>query len=208
MSSTTAFIDSSAIEFAAALLVAGGIMCLSIAAGVREHLKKKRKKQEKQYYKATHVKTVTLTDLMMFGTIEAEYDDQTGILTAEQAALPKFGNQAPNRIVVEGYQDGDQETILRLLGRAYDKKDEILDKMAEEVRKEMMFDEPDNLPELAEIREQIAVTDFQFTSGAELMTMLINAGTEIGTEAFSLTALYYSSPVHWEYEAVKMSGSV
>lgn len=208
MCSAALFFDSSSIEFVIALVVVSGMMSLSIAAGVREHLKKKRKKQEKQYYKATHIKTVTLTDLMMFGTIEAEYDDQTGILTADQAALPKFGNQAPNRIEVEGFQDGDQETILRLLGRAYDKKEEILTKMAEQVLKEMQFDTPDSLSELAEIRDQIAVTDFQFTSGDELMTMLINAGAEIGTAAYSLTALYYSSPVHWEYEATKMPGAV
>lgn len=198
----------SPIEIAFLVLILGPVFVLTITASIREHLKKKRKKQEEQYHKATHVKTVTLTDLMMFGTIEAEYDDETSILTAEQAALPKFGNQAPNRIEVEGYQDEDKETVMRLLGKAYDKKDEILTKMAEQVLKEMQYDRPDDLPELAAVVEQIAVTDFQFTSGEELMTMLINAGAEIGTDAYSLTALYYSSPVHWAYEATKMPGSV
>ena len=195
------------LDIAVIVFLIGFLLAMSTIGIVRSHLAKKRKKQEEQYRRATHVRSVTLTDLMMFGTIEAEYDDETGILTAEQAALPKFGNQAPNRIVVEGYQDEDSDTVLRLLGRAYDKKDEILEKMAEEIRKEMQFDSPDGLPELSEIREQIAVTDFQFTSGDELMMMLINAGAAIGTEAYSATAQYFSSPVHWEYEAVKMPGS-
>ena len=208
MNSALIDFSGSAIETVLVVLLFGSVFALVITVYIRDYMKKKRKKREKQYYKATHVKTVALTDLMMFGTIEAEYDDETGILTADQVSLPKFGNQAPNRIEVEGYRDEDQDTVLRLLGRAYDKKDEILTKMAEQVLKEMQFDLPDVLPELTEIKEKISVTDFQFTSGDELMTMLINAGAEIGNDAYSLTALYYSSPVHWEYDAVKMPGSV
>ena len=192
----------------AVFLFLAGMFIMIIIGNVREHRKKKLNKQMQQYDKAKNVRTVTLTDLMMFGTIEAEYDDKTGILTADQAPLPKFGSQAPNLIVVEDYKDEDQETVIRLLGRAYDLKDEILTKMAEQVLKEMQFDQTENLPELAEIKEQIAVTDFQFTSGDEIMTMQINAGAEIGTAAFSLTAMYSSSPVHWEYDAAKMPGSV
>ena len=159
----------SPIEYAIIALMFGSFFAVTLTAIIREHLKKKRKKQEAQYHKATHVRTVLLTDLMMFGTIEAEYDDETGVLTADQAALPKFGNQAPNLVVVEDYKDGDQDTVIRLLGRAYDKKDEILTKMAEQVLKEMQFEQTEDLPELSEIKELVAVTDFQFTSGDALL---------------------------------------
>lgn len=190
------------------ILFFAGLFIVCIIGIVREHRKKKLKKQMQQYEKAVSVRTVTLTDLMMFGTIEAEYNTKTGMLTAEQAKLPKFGCQAPNRIAVEDYRDEDQDQILRILGRAYDNADEILTKMAEQMRLEIQFDDPDNLPEIAALKELICVTDFQFASGDEIMTMLLNAGAEYDNRSYSLTALYVSSPSHWEYEAAKLDSTV
>ena len=154
------------------------------------------------------MKKVTLTDPIFFGTIEAEYDDRTGILKAEQADLPRFGTGKPNRILVEEYQDADRDDILRIMNRAYDRCDAILTKMAEMLLHEIQFDKAENLPEISELKKLITVTDFQFASGEELMTMLINAGAGYDSQGYSVTALYYTNPSHWEYECEKLEGGI
>ena len=104
-----------------------------IISAVNQRRKKQRKKQEEHDYRERHIRTVTFTDLMMFGTITAEYDTLTGILKAENIRLPKFGNQEPNAILVENYRDAHHETVLRHLNFAYTNAQDILLRMAEQM---------------------------------------------------------------------------
>ena len=201
------FLSSDAIEWGLTAVLVLFLIGITISYIVNTRRKKRRKKQEEQEYNERHVRTVTFTDLMMFGTIEADYDTLTGILKAENLKLPRFGSQAPNAILVENYKDADNETVLRRLNNAYDNQQDILLRMAEKMRPLLAWDAETGCPELSELAELIHVTDFQFSYYKDQLTMLIVAGAEYGTDTFSLSALYLPDPVHWEYEAVKMECS-
>ncbi len=182
---------------------------LAIVYGtIRERKQKKEKKLADRYEKETHVNLVTLTDPMFFGTIEAEYDDRTGMLRADRVDLPRFGSGKPNQITVDDYRDQDRDEILRILNRAYDRSDAILTEMAKMLLREIQFDKTEDLPELDELKKLIKVTDFQFTSGEELVTLLINAGAGYDSNGYSVTALYRTNPSHWEYDAEKLDGGI
>ena len=184
-------------------------MIFAIVYGtIRSRVKKKEKQQTDRYEKEIHVKQVTLTDPMFFGTIEAEYDDRTGMLRAEKANLPQFGSGNPSQIIVDDYREQDRDEILRILNRAYDRTDEILTKMAEMLLREIQCDKTEGIPEIDELKKLIRVTDFQFTSGEELMTLLINAGAGYDSNGYSVTALYRTNPSHWEYDAEKLDGGI
>ena len=130
----TATADTLLFEHILSIIVCILVLCFAIIivyGTLREKIKKETKKKTEAYDRSVHVKTVMLTDPIFFGTIEAEFDDRTGILKAEQVNLPQFGSGKPNQILVEDYQDADRDEILRILNRAYDRCDEILTKMAE-----------------------------------------------------------------------------
>ena len=178
-----------------------------IISVVNQSRKKKQKKQEEKAYRELHVRTVTFTDLMMFGTITAEFNTLTGILKAENIGLPKFGTQAPNAILVENYKDSYNETVLRHLNTAYTNAQDILLRMAEQMLPLLNPDPETGCPTLSELAERILVTDFQFADAGDSLTMLIVAGAEYANETYSLSALYLPDPVHWEYEAEKIECS-
>lgn len=173
-----------------------------IITAVNQSRKKQKKKQEDAEYRENHIRTVTFTDLMMFGTIEAEYDTLTGILRAENINLPRFGTQSPNAILVENYRDEDHETVLRRLNTAYMNSQDILLRMAEKMLP--LIDPETGTPELNELAEHILVTDFQLSNDQSALSMMIVAGAEYAGETYSLHAVYHPDPVHWEYDAEKM----
>ena len=177
---------------------------LSVWGEVR---RKRSKKQKEREYHENYVRTVTFTDVMMFGTIEAEFDTLSGILKAENIRLPKFGAQMPNAILVENYTDADNETVLRQLNTAYANQQDILLRMAEEMLRLLEQDAENGLPSASELAEQIMVTDFQFSHAYDSLVMLIAAGAEYNNVTYSLSALYRPDPVHWEYEAEKIECS-
>ncbi len=178
-----------------------------IISAVNQSRKKKRKIQEEKDYGVLYVRTVTFTDMMMFGTITAEFNTLTGILKAENIRLPKFGSQAPNAILVENYKDAYHETVLRHLNTAYTNAQDILLRMAERMLPLLNPDPETGSPTLSELADRILVTDFQFADAGDSLTMLIVAGAEYANETFSLSALYLPDPVHWEYEAEKIECS-
>ena len=192
------------IGLSAIILFTLTISFLSVWGEVR---RKRSKKQKEREYHENYVRTVTFTDVMMFGTIEAEFDTLSGILKAENIRLPKFGAQMPNAILVENYTDADNETVLRHLNTAYANQQDILLRMAEEMLRLLEPDAENGLPSASELAEQIMVTDFQFSHAYDSLVMLIAAGAEYNNVTYSLSALYRPDPVHWEYEAEKIECS-
>ena len=182
-------------------------LTISFLAVWGEVRRKRSKKKKEQDYHENYVRTVTFTDVMMFGTIEAEFDTLSGILKAENIRLPKFGAQMPNAILVENYTDADNETVLRQLNTAYANQQDILLRMAEEMLRLLEQDAENGLPSASELAEQIMVTDFQFSHAYDSLVMLIAAGAEYNNVTYSLSALYRPDPVHWEYEAEKIECS-
>ena len=179
-------------------------LTISFLAVWGEVRRKRSKKQKEREYHENYVRTVTFTDVMMFGTIEAEFDTLSGILKAENIRLPKFGAQMPNAILVENYTDADNETVLRQLNTAYANQQDILLRMAEEMLRLMEQDAENGLPSASELAEQIMVTDFQFSHTQDALVMLIVAGAEYHNDTYSLSALYDPDSMRWEYEAEKI----
>ena len=179
-------------------------LTISFLAVWGEVRRKRSKKQKEREYHENYVRTVTFTDVMMFGTIEAEFDTLSGILKAENIRLPKFGAQMPNAILVENYTDADNETVLRQLNTAYANQQDILLRMAEEMLRLLEPDAENGLPSASELAEQIMVTDFQFSHTQDALVMLIAAGAEYHNDTYSLSALYDPDSMRWEYEAEKI----
>ncbi|MCQ2407030.1 MAG: hypothetical protein MJ065_00680 [Oscillospiraceae bacterium] len=179
-------------------------LTLSILIIVNSVRNKHSQQKKEQEYRENYIRRVKLSDMLMFGTIEAEFDTLTGILKAENIRMPKFGAQMPNAIFVDNYTDADNETVLRQMNIAYAEQQDILMHMAEAMRRLMETDEEMELAAVSEMAEQIMVTDFQFSHSQDSLVMLIAAGAEYNNVTFSLSALYRPDSECWEYEAEKI----
>ena len=103
--------------------------------------------------------------------------------------------------MVEEYSEQKDRDIFRALSLSYRKKDEILQKLAESIQDEMRQNGKTDVPDTAEIRQEIDVTEFELAFSDDLLTMQILAGATIAVDSFSLIVFYWSDTEQFEYDA-------
>lgn len=178
------------------ILVFGTFGAICAAALIRSYLKKRREKQQAAAYREKYVRSVTLMDAR-FGNLVGEYDTPKKTLLAENLSLPPFGKNSPALITAEDYTPEQDRTVLRCLGIAYDRAEQILAALGESV----FAKADDDTLTVAEIAAQIIVTEFQFVFDSEEPFMQVIGGVELDDVTYGLNALYRINEDAWEYEA-------
>lgn len=194
-------------DFIAFASILTGVLMLAVLLGIRSFRDIKQKKRSEQRYREQYINKVYLSDSLL-GTIEAEYDVLKRLLTAENADLPAFGNKKPNTITAEGYEMRDDGTVVHSISLAYGREQQILEKLAETVRQELLINgsDPEIIPKISDITEQISMTEFHFTFTKEERIMQMIGGVEIDFETFGVNALYRIDDEKWEYDAERIGG--
>lgn len=92
----------------------------------------KIERKKERIYKEKYVTEVIIED-DFFGRIVFENDSFKGRLHATEMNFPPFGAEALEEFYIEGYTENDREKIFRALRGIYEHKEEILDRLCDEV---------------------------------------------------------------------------
>ncbi|MDR9824425.1 hypothetical protein RCJ22_02250, partial [Vibrio sp. FNV 38] len=125
-------------------------------------------------YREQNIRSITLSDAR-FGDLTGEYDTAKKTLLADNLSLPQFGQSKPGLITADEYTPEQDSTVLRCIGLAYDRAEEILAALA----KEILSHEVDDELTVSQILEQINVTEFQFVFDSEEPVMQVIGGAEL-----------------------------
>lgn len=129
--------------------------------------KKKREQREKKNYKAKYIRQERLTD-ERFGTITFEWDTNEDTFEAYPCDLPQFGNDKPNSITAQIFDDTAPDTTLAIIKDAlyalYAREEEIIEECVNYVKDtyddEDIRDESGDLMTLEYIRDKFFVGGF------------------------------------------------